>query len=129
MNKVTLIGRLGNDPEVKQFQDGTTVVRLSVATTERYTNKQGEKVELTEWHTVKFWRKTAEIVAKYFKKGDPIVVEGKLHYDSYEKDGRKVYTTEIQGQGFEFVPKHSGGSVSEPEPEPVAEGEDSDLPF
>jgi single-strand DNA-binding protein len=96
INKVLLIGRVGKDPEVKQTTGGS-VAKFSLATTESYKNKAGEKVENTEWHNIVIFGKLTEIVEKYVKKGDLIYVEGKIIYGSYDdKDGNKRYTTDIK---------------------------------
>ena len=96
INKVLLIGRVGKDPDVKQITGGS-VAKFSLATTESYKNKAGEKVENTEWHNVVIFGKLTEIVEKYVKKGDLIYVEGKIIYGSYDdKDGNKRYTTDIK---------------------------------
>lgn len=95
-NSVQLIGHLGNDPQVKQLESGRTVANLSMATNDSYKNKQGEKVEETQWHDLVAWGKTAEIAEKYLKKGSKVAVEGKLTHRSYEdKEGTKRYVTEI----------------------------------
>ncbi|MCD4747287.1 MAG: single-stranded DNA-binding protein [Bacteroidales bacterium] len=95
-NKVQLIGHLGMNPEVKHLNDGKTVAKLSLATSETYKNKNGEKVKDTQWHNLIAWGKTAQIVEKYLKKGNEIAVEGKLSNRSYEdKEGVKRYITEI----------------------------------
>jgi len=95
-NTVQLIGNLGGDPEVKNLEGGKTVAKLSVATTDKYMNQKGEKVENTTWHNCVAWGKTAEIAEKFLKKGDEVVLEGKLTNRSYEdKDGVKKYISEI----------------------------------
>lgn len=96
-NKVTLIGNLGQDPEVKELNGGNKLVKFSIATNETYRNKAGEKVTDTQWHNLTAWGKTAEIVGKYLKKGSEVAVEGKLLNRNYtDKDGVKRYVTEIQ---------------------------------
>lgn len=79
MNKVILIGNVGNMPEVKTLENGSKVVSLNLATNERFTNKAGEKVEQTEWHRVEAWNGIAEAIEKYVQKGDRIFIEGKLN--------------------------------------------------
>ena len=121
MNKALLIGRLGQDVELSYLPNGTAKASFSVATSEKRT-VNGEKKEYTEWHRLVAWAKTAEIIAQYFHKGDPIVVEGRITYRSWEdKDGNKRWMTEIVVNSFEFVPKTSGGRT-----EP---GNDEDAPF
>jgi len=106
MNRVTLLGRIGREPETRTF-DNSSVTSFSLATTETFKDRNGERKEKTEWHNVSFWGKLGDSVAKYFKKGDPILVEGKVTYREYEKDGRKSYITDIQCSSFEFLPKNS----------------------
>ena len=95
VNKVILIGFLGSDPEVKTLDNSVKVARVSLATSESYTDKSGKKVENTEWHNLVVWRGLAEVVEKYTKKGSQIYVEGKLKTSSYEKDSVKHYRTDI----------------------------------
>lgn len=95
VNRVTLLGNVGKDPEVKHTSGGAVFARLSLATNERYKDKSGEWVDKTEWHNLVFWQKLAEIVGEYVKKGSKIYVEGKLQTRSYEKDGETKYSTEI----------------------------------
>ncbi|MFT6867817.1 MAG: single-strand DNA-binding protein [Cyclobacteriaceae bacterium] len=94
-NSVHLIGRLGNDPEIKSFDSGKKMATFSLATNETYLNNKGEKVEDTQWHNIVLWGKKVDVVEKYLKKGSEIAVEGKLINRSYEKDGTKKYITEI----------------------------------
>lgn len=96
VNKVTLVGTLGRDPEVKQMPNGNTVANLSLATDESYNDKQtGQKIEAVEWHRITIYGKLAEIVQQYLKKGSRAYFEGKLKTREWEKDGVKRYTTEI----------------------------------
>ena len=96
VNKVILVGNLGKDPEVRYLDNGVAVANFSLATTENYKNKQGERVSQTEWHNIVFWRGLAEVAEKYLKKGDSVYVEGKLRTRRWEdKDGNTKYTTEI----------------------------------
>ena len=95
-NSVQLIGNLGMDPEVKTLESGKTMARLSLATSERYKDQKGEKVENTTWHTLVAWGKTAEIAEKFLKKGSEVAIEGKLSNRSYEtKEGEKKYISEV----------------------------------
>lgn len=95
-NRVTLIGHLGNKPEVKTFEGDKKVVRISLATNETFKNKAGEKQTETTWHTVVAWGNLADILVKYTDKGSEIAVEGKLVNNNYtDKDGVKRYSTEI----------------------------------
>ena len=95
-NKVQLIGRVGNTPDIKILESGKTVANFSLATNEFYKNSEGERVENTQWHNIVAWGKTAEIIEKYVGKGKEIAVEGKLNSRSYETDaGEKRYVTEV----------------------------------
>ena len=95
-NSVQLIGNLGNDPQVKHLDSGRIVANLSIATSDKYKNKEGEKIEETQWHDLVIWGKTAEIAEKYLRKGSKIAVEGKLTHRSFDdKEGNKRYVTEI----------------------------------
>ena len=94
-NRVTLIGHTGKEVEVINFEKGMKA-SVSLATNDFYTNAMGEKVEETQWHSLVAFGKTAEIMQKYVPKGKEIAVEGKLMYRSYDKDGQKIYITEIR---------------------------------
>ncbi|RZJ73221.1 single-stranded DNA-binding protein [Flavobacterium sp.] len=95
-NKVQLIGHVGQDPEIKSFENDRKKANLNLATTEVYRNEKGDKVEETQWHRVIAWGKTAEIIEKYVGKGKEIAVEGKLVHRNYDdKNGDKKYITEI----------------------------------
>jgi single-strand DNA-binding protein len=95
-NRVQLIGNLGQDPETVNLNDGKKLVKFSIATTDRYTNKQGEQVTDTQWHRVVAFNNTANIISEYVKKGNKIGVEGKLVTRQWEdKEGKKQYTTEV----------------------------------
>jgi len=110
MNKVFLLGRLGSDPETRQLSETSSVTQANLATSERYTNKNGEKVESTEWHRLVVWNKSGEIFAQYLDKGSEVMVEGKVVTRNYEdKDGIKRYTTEIIVSSWHFT----GGSKME----------------
>jgi len=95
-NTVQLIGNVGNDPEIKNFDGGKKLANLTIATKDSYKNDKGEKVETTEWHRVTAWGATADIIEKYVTKGLQIAVEGKLTHRSYDdKNGEKRYVTEV----------------------------------
>ena len=99
VNKVTLIGNLGNDPDMKALPSGSQVANLSLATTDSWRDKNsGEMQERTEWHRVVFFDRLAEICGQYLKKGSRVYVEGNLRTRSWEQDGQKRYTTEIVGR-------------------------------
>ena len=96
VNKVILIGNLGKDPEVKYLDNGVAVANFSLATTENYKNKEGERVSQTEWHNIVLWRGLAEVAEKYLKKGSNIYIEGKIKNRKWEdKEGKTRYNTEI----------------------------------
>lgn len=94
LNKVQLIGNVGQTPEVKEV-NGSKVASFSLATTEKYKDKSGEVKTVTEWHNVSIWGNLADVVEKYVKKGSKLYVEGKIKTDSYEKDGAKKFATRI----------------------------------
>jgi single-strand DNA-binding protein len=95
-NQVQLIGRLGNDPEIKHLENGQTVANINLATNGYYVNSKGEKVEDTQWHKVVAWGNTAKIAEQYLQKGKEVAIQGKLTYRSYEdKDGNTKYLTEV----------------------------------
>lgn len=96
-NKVQLIGHLGNQPDIRNTESGKKLARFRVATNETYRNNKGEKVSDTQWHTLVAWGRLAEIAEKYLIKGSEVAIEGKLVHRTYEdKQGVKIYTTEIQ---------------------------------
>ncbi|GAL84409.1 single-stranded DNA-binding protein [Sporocytophaga myxococcoides] len=104
VNKVILVGRLGKDPEIRVMESGRKVASFTLATSEVYKDKNGERVEQTEWHNVSFWGPIADVIEKYLKKGNQLYVEGKLRTRSYEdKEGVKKYTTEIIGQNMSML--------------------------
>ena len=106
LNKVTLIGHLGKDPEVQTLEGGIVVAKFSLATTESYRDKEGNMQSETEWHTVVAWRNLAEVAGKYLRKGSHIYLEGKIKTRSYEdKDGNKKYVTEIIADSFIMLDK------------------------
>ena len=111
VNKVILVGNLGKDPEIRYTADNTPVGNFSLATTESYKDKSGNKQEVTEWHNIVVWRGLAEIAEKYLKKGRQIYVEGKLKSRSWDdKDGIKRYTTEVVADNFIMLGKKEGES-------------------
>lgn len=94
-NKVMLLGNIGRDPDFKTTQNGTGVLKFSVATTERYLDRNKERKERTEWHNVVVWGKQAEALSRIVQKGQQVFVEGKLSTESWEKDGKKQYRTNV----------------------------------
>lgn len=96
VNKVILIGNVGNDPEIKYVKEDVPVARFSIATSESYKDRNGERITNTEWHNIVVWRGLAKVVEKYVKKGSKLFIEGKLTHRKYEdKDGQTKYFTEI----------------------------------
>jgi single-strand DNA-binding protein len=153
VNKVILVGNVGKDPETRYMPNGEAVTNLTLATSESWKDKNtGEQKELTEWHRVTFYRRLAEIVAEYVKKGSKLYVEGALRTRSWEQDGVKRYTTEIianemqmlDGKGassgdadgggsYQSAPRASsgGGNAQRPQksPPPEMDSFDDDIPF
>lgn len=143
VNKVILVGRLGKEPEIRSFENGTSVASFSIATSEVYKDRTtGERKEITDWHNIVMWRGLAEIAQKYLHKGDMVYVEGKLRTRSWEKDGVTRYTTEViadnmtmlsgkpgsgggNGGNTEYASPGSGSSYAASAPENSAD----DLPF
>lgn len=105
VNKVIIVGRLGQDPEVRQFDNGNKVANLSIATSERWTDKQtGEPKEQTEWHRVSLYNRLAEIAGQYLKKGSLVYIEGSLHTRKYtDSNGIERYVTEIKAQSMSML--------------------------
>ena len=121
VNKVILIGNLGRDPETRYMPDGGAITNISIATTETWKDKAGEKQEKTEWHRVAFFGKLAEIAGEYLKKGSQVYVEGRLQTRKWQdKDGQDKYTTEIVANAMQMLGSRqgmgAGASVSEREP-------------
>lgn len=111
VNKVIIIGRLGADPELKTVTGGQSVCRLSVATSENWTDREGQKQERTEWHRVVVWGKLAELCGKYLSKGRQAYIEGRLQTRSWEdQQGQKRYSTEVVANTVQFL---GGGQMSE----------------
>lgn len=112
LNKTTLIGNLGADPLIRYMPDGTATATVSLATTDTWKDKDGVKQEKTEWHRVVFFRKLAEVVGEYLKKGSQIYVEGKLRTRNWkDKDGIERYTTEIVAREMQMLGKKDGQPV------------------
>ncbi len=147
INKAILIGRLGKDPELRSTAGGQTVARFSIATDERFTDRNGEKQERTEWHNIVAWGKLAEICGQYLRKGKLVYIDGSIRTDSWEdkETGQKKYKTEIVAQNMKMLEKkgddeggaYSGGGSnyagaarkgSGPAPAPELE-DDDEVPF
>lgn len=141
VNKVILIGNLGKDPELRNFEGGNVVANFSLATTEVYRDKSGNKVEQTEWHNIAMWGKLAENAGKLLRKGAKVYIEGRIKNRSWEdRDGNKKHITEIVAENFTLLSPKPGGngglqsssdydmSHSQPDSEKGII-EDNDLPF
>jgi len=139
VNKAIVVGNLGRDAEVRYTPTGAAVASFSIATTENWTSKDGQKQEQTEWHKIVLWGKTAESLQPYLTKGKQIYVEGRLQTKQWEKDGQKHYTTEIKadrvvllgggaGRGGERYDSGAEAGSAEPQREPVPLTDD-DIPF
>lgn len=111
VNKVILMGNVGQDPELRSMPNGDQVANLTIATSEVWNDKNtGEKKEQTEWHRVTFWRKPAEIIGQYVKKGDKLYVEGKLQTRKWtDQQGVERYTTEVVAEDFQLMGSPKGG--------------------
>ena len=104
INKVILVGHLGQDPDTKYTQSGTTVTRISLATTASHKDKEGNVQERTDWHRVRFFGKLAEIAKEYLCKGSQVYIEGEIRYDKYtDKDGIEKYTTDIVANEMQML--------------------------
>lgn len=112
LNKVMLIGNLGKDPEMRYLPSGEAVANFSVATTDKFKDKNGDMQEVTEWHRVSFFGRVAEVCGQYLKKGSPVYIEGSIRTRKYTaKDGTEKYATEIRGDRMQMLGGRSGGSV------------------
>ena len=153
INKVILVGNLGNDPDTRYLPNGDAVTNISIATSESWKDKAtGQNVDRTEWHRVVFFRRLAEIAGEYLKKGSKVYVEGKLQTRQWEKDGQKHYTTEIVASEMQMLDSRSemggggynqsqggqsnqmgGQAQAQPQSQsfdaPPAEDFDDDIPF
>jgi len=153
VNKVILIGNLGKDPEVKYTPNGTAVAKFSLATNERYKDKDGNWQDRTEWHNIVAWQRTAEIAGEYLKKGRSVYIEGRIQTRSWDdkETGQKKYMTEIVAQDLVLLgggqrgenaggessgggrskgaSASGGGNFDQRAPEPAAEITDEDIPF
>ncbi len=134
VNKVILIGNLGKDPEVRYLDNGVAVANFSLATTESYKNKEGERVSQTEWHNIVLWRGLAEIAEKFLKKGSAVYIEGKIRNRKWEdKEGNNRYTTEILADNMTMLGKREDNTTQSsgtPNKEEIPQEEKGDdLPF
>lgn len=103
VNKIILVGRLGQNPALEYTQGGTAVCKFSVATSERWKDKDGTKQEKTTWHNIQCWSKLAEICEKHLTKGRQVFIEGKQEHTTYEKDGQTKYYSFVTAQNVQFV--------------------------
>ena len=140
LNKIMLIGNVGNDPDVRTTSSGTPIANMSLATTRKWKDGSGEQKEKTEWHRLTVWGKLVDVVERYVKKGDRLYVEGRIEYSETESDGQKKYWTNVNV--FEMVMLGSTGAGgqdgggrggfqgdSSPAPAPPISEPDDDLPF
>lgn len=142
VNKAILIGRLGQDPELRYTPGGKAVCSFSLATSERWTGQDGQKNESTTWHNIVSWGRQAEVMKEYLTKGQQVYIEGRIDNRSYEdKEGQKKYRSEVVVQNFQFLGSRgeggagggatataSGSSANMP-PESQGSSDDDDLPF
>lgn len=148
LNKVMLIGNVGNDPEIKTTGGGTKIAKVSLATNRTFSDRSGQQQEKTEWHRLTFWDKMADLVDQYVKKGDRLYIEGRIEYSQTEDDkGNQRFWTDIVvremvmlggaggaaggGGGYESAPRRrqpAQGGSSRPSPSPF-DADDDDLPF
>jgi single-strand DNA-binding protein len=137
INKVILVGRLGRDPEVKSTPSGTTVTKFSVATDEKFTDRNGEKQERTEWHNCEAWGKLGDICGQYLRKGKLVYIEGRINTDKWEKDGQTKYFTKVKVNEMKMLDRggDAGGSgdggsgYDGPSDSSDSGPEDDDVPF
>lgn len=122
INKVILLGNVGAEPEVRALDGGKKVARIRVATTERYTDQQGNKQEQTEWHNVSLWGGLADVADKYVHKGSQVYIEGKIRTREYEAKGEKRYATEIMANDMKLLgrPKDANDAPQAVAPAPQA---------
>ena len=136
INRVTLVGRLGRDPEMRQTGTGTPIVNFSVATNESWKDKNGEQQERTEWHKIIAWGRLAEICNEYLTKGKQVYIEGRLQTNEWEdKDGNKRYTTEVVANEMKMLGTRSEEGYTSPSEQASKGGEmdsgltEDDIPF
>ena len=141
LNKVMLLGNLGADPELRMTPNGTAVLKLRLATSESFLDREKQRQERTEWHSVVVWGRRAEALAKILTKGSRVFVEGGLRTSSYEKDGLKRYRTEVNatniilaggargGERAQESAPQTGGGGNYPDEDYGASGADDDIPF
>jgi single-strand DNA-binding protein len=140
LNKVMLLGNLGADPELRMTQTGDAILKLRLATTENYLDRNNTRQERTEWHQVTLFGKRGEALSKFLKKGERVFVEGRISTSSYEKDGEKRYRTEVvatnvilnggaKQSSSDDEPPRRQRAAAPPQREPGPSYDDSDIPF
>ena len=135
VNKVILLGHLGKDPEAFTFENGVKKVSFSLATTESYKDKDGNRIDQTEWHNIVLWRGLADVAEKYLNKGSQVYVEGKIKTRAWDdKDGNKRYTTEIYADNMTMLggkrdQNNTSNQVAEPPAVDDTPAPEDDLPF
>ena len=135
LNKVMLIGRLGADPDIKYAQSGTPVANLRIATDESYTDRNGQRQDRTEWHTVITFQRTAEICQQYLHKGSLVYIEGKLQTRKWQdKNGQDRYSTEIRVDRLQMLERRQEGAPAQASPRPgwdvpPVPADDDSVPF
>lgn len=137
INKVIIVGHLGNDPEMRSMPNGEAVANISVATSEAWTDKNtGERREVTEWHRIVFYRKLAEICGQYLKKGAQVYIEGRLRTRKWQdQNGQDRYTTEIQGDVMQMLGTRPQSADGANNPQPMSQQDasvnafDDSIPF
>ena len=139
INKVIIVGHLGNDPELRTMPNGDAVANISVATSESWNDKNtGERREVTEWHRIVFYRRQAEVCGEYLKKGSQVYVEGRLRTRKWQdQNGQDRYTTEIQGDVMQMLgnrPQNANNEQTPPsrpvqQEQPPMDNFDDDIPF
>jgi len=148
VNKVILVGNLGQDPEVRFLSSGSKVANISIATTESYTNKEGQRVDQTEWHRVELWDGLAGIAEQYLKKGNPVYIEGKIRSEEYQdKNGNTARSFKIRATAINLIGSRDQSAAApkeraepgmgnletketvQPGPSFVSNDEEDDLPF
>lgn len=133
INKAILVGNVGQDPDVRSLENDTKVATFSLATSERYTDRNGQRQERTDWHRIVVWRNLAEVAEKYVKKGTQLYIEGRITYRQFkDKDGNERTTTEIVASDLKLLGKNpNGGAPVSPSSTEIHQSnsqQDSDVP-
>ena len=124
LNRVTLMGNLGQDPELKYLQDGTPVANFSIAVNEKWRDRSGQTQERVNWFRIVVWRKLADICAEYLRKGSPVYVEGKLVNREWEKDGDRRFSIEVVAREIQFLSTRGEGEETN-----YNQSSEEDIPF